>query len=344
MPMRFLLTFLLCLAISNAIGKEKTVVRVGHFPNITHPQGVIGHHLTREHRGWFEQRLGPDVEVQWFVYNAGPTAMEAILTESIDLTYVGPNPAINAYMRSNGNEVRIICGACSGGSALIVQPDGRIKSDADFKGKKVGTPQFGNTQDVMARAWLISKGFRVTPTGGDVLVVPTPSAEQLPLFKNGTLDAVWTIEPWVSQLVLEAQGKVFLDESTLWPKTQGNYVTTHLVSSKDFLERHPELAKKWVLAHVELTEWIQTHSDEAQDLLFKELKQETHFTLPHEIISRAWKHIRATYDPLRSTLQQYAEDAYRVGFLKEKPNLSHIYDLRFLNQVLVGKGKPEIGN
>ena len=158
--------FLTLFAITPSLLAEKIVLRVGHFPNITHPQGVIGHGLTRQGKGWFEERLGPDVEVRWFVYNAGPSAMEAIFAKSIDITYAGPNPAVNAHLRSRGDEIRIVAGACSGGAALVVQPDGRIKTDADFKGKKIASPQLGNTQDVAARAWLQSKGLKITMTGG----------------------------------------------------------------------------------------------------------------------------------------------------------------------------------
>jgi len=201
--------------LAELLAAEKTVIRVGHFPNLTHAQGVIGHGLSRSGKGWFEQRLGTNVEIQWFVYNAGPSAMEAIFTKSLDLTYVGPNPAINAHLKSNGEEVRIVAGACSGGAALVVQPDGRIKTDADFKKRKIGTPQLGNTQDVAARAWLISKGIKVTMTGGDAQVIPTANPDQLDLFLRGNLDAVWTVEPWVTRLEREAKGKVYLEESSL---------------------------------------------------------------------------------------------------------------------------------
>ena len=180
---RVLLTFAL-LVLTASARAEKIVIRVGHFPNMTHAQGVIAHGLIRAGKGWFEERLGPDVEIQWFVYNAGPSAMEAIFARSIDLTYVGPNPAINAYLKSQGEEIRIVAGACSGGAALVVQPDGRIKTDADFKGKKIATPQLGNTQDVACRAWLQSKGLRITMTGGDALVVPTANPDQLSLFQS----------------------------------------------------------------------------------------------------------------------------------------------------------------
>lgn len=336
--------FILCalLAVASPAPAEKVILRVGHFPNTTHAQGVIGHALSRQGKGWFEQRLGPDVEIQWFVYNAGPTAMEAIFAKSIDLTYVGPNPAINAHLKSRGEEIRIVAGASSGGAALVVQSDGRIKADADFKGKKIGTPQLGNTQDVAARAWLQSKGFRVTLTGGEVQVVPTANPDQLALFQKGDLDAVWTVEPWVTRLELEAKGKVFLEESSLWPQTQGKYVTTHLVSSVGFLKQRPELLKKWIAAHVELTEWIHQNPEEAKKVLNEEMKAETTKALPQQTLDSAWKRIEVTSDPIRASLLKSAADAHRIGFLREKPDLSRIYDLKPLNDVLGEKGLKEI--
>jgi len=321
---------------------EKVVIRVGHFPNVTHAQGLIAHGLSRAGKGWFEERLGPDVDVQWFVYNAGPSAMEAIFARSIDMTYVGPNPAVNAYLRSEGEEIRIVAGACSGGAALVVKSDGPIKTDADFRGKKIGTPQFGNTQDVACRAWLQSKGLRITMTGGDAFVIPTANPDQLSLFQGGKLDAVWTVEPWVSRLVQEAGGKVYLDEGSLWKETGGRYVTTHLVSSVKFLKDRPELVKKWIAAHVELTKWINDHPDEAKRILNDELKAETTKSLPQATLDSAWKRLEVTYDPISASLIKSAEDAYRIGFLREKPDLSHIYDLKLLNETLRDKGLTEI--
>ena len=339
MNLKWVFILLLGAATANA---EKVVVRVGHFPNVTHAQGVIAHGMSRAGKGWFEERLGPDVEIQWFVYNAGPSAMEAIFARSLDLTYVGPNPAINAHLKSQGEEIRIVAGACSGGAALVVQPDDRIKTDADFKGKKIGTPQLGNTQDVACRAWLQSKGLRITMTGGDAFVIPTANPDQLALFQKGDLDAVWTVEPWVSRLVLEVKGKVYLDESSLWKETGGKYVTTHLVSSVKFLKDRPELLKKWIAAHVELTKWINDHPEEAKRILNDEIKAETTKALPRATLDSAWKRLEITYDPVSASLLKSANDASRVGFLKENADLSRIYDLKFLNEALKDKGLPEV--
>ncbi|MBM3858574.1 MAG: ABC transporter substrate-binding protein [Verrucomicrobia bacterium] len=316
---------------------DTTVLRVGHFPNITHAQALVA----RQYR-WFEQRLGPDVKIQWFVYNAGPSAMEAIFARTLDLAYVGPNPAINAHLKSRGSEIRIVAGACSGGAALIVQPDGRIKSDADFRGKRIATPQFGNTQDVAARAWLRSKGLRVTMSGGDAQVIPTTNPDQLALFQKGALDAVWTVEPWVSRLEQEANGRLYLEERSLWPGTGGKHVTTHLVSSARLLKEKPVLLKKWIAAHVELTEWIAAHPDEAKQLLNAEIKAETTKSLPLVTLDAAWKRLNLTHDPVRASLLKSAEDAHQIGFLRDKPDLSRIYDLSLLNEVLREKNLPEV--
>lgn len=321
---------------------DKTIIRVGHFPNLTHAQGVIGHGLTRLGKGWFEQRLGTNVEIQWFVYNAGPSAMEAIFTKSLDLSYVGPNPAINAHLKSGGDEVRIVAGACSGGAALVVPGDGRIKTDADFKGRKVGTPQLGNTQDVAARAWLISKGINVTMVGGDAHVIPTANPDQLDLFQTGGLDAVWTVEPWVTRLEREAKGKVYLEESSLWPETGGRYVTTHLVSSAKFLTTQKELLAKFIAAHVELTQWINEHKTEAQQVLNTELKAEMGRGISDDTLTNAWRRLEFTYDPVSASLLKSAADAHRIGFLKTKPELSRIYALDLLNTELRGRKLSEV--
>src|SRR3954462_8657955 len=191
---------------------QKTVIRFGHFPNITHAQGVIAHALTRQGKGWFEERLGPGVQIQWFTYNAGPSAMEAIFARSLDLTYVGQGPALNAHFKSNGEEIRVISGAANAGAALVIKPDGPIRTAADFRGKKIATPQLGNTQDISCRAWLKAQGFKVTLTGGDATVLPTSNPDQLALFQKGGVDAVWTVEPWVTKLERAANARGFFEE------------------------------------------------------------------------------------------------------------------------------------
>jgi NitT/TauT family transport system substrate-binding protein len=339
--------WLLCLAalqalVGDGLYAAGVKLRVGHFPNITHAQAVIARGLAREGKPWFEPRLGPDVELQWFSYNAGPSAMEAILTKSIDLTYVGVSPTLNAHLRTAGREVRVVAGACSGGAALVVQGDGPIHADADFRGRRVATPQLGNTQDVAARAWLLSKGLRVTMTGGDALVIPTANPDQLTLFQKKDLDAVWTVEPWVTRLITEAGGRVYLDEGSLWKETGGRYTTTHLVSTVALLEGQKPLLRKFLVAHIELTDWIVAHPAEAQAVFNREFKEETRKAMSPEVLREAWKRLEFTPDPIKPSLLRSAESARKVGFYRQAPDLSHIYELGILNEALRERGKQPI--
>jgi len=297
---------------------DTTTLRIGHFPNITHVQALVAHNMSRTGKGWFEQRLGPDVKVEWYLYNAGPSAMEAVFAKSIDLTYVGPNPAINAYFRSGGQEGLIVAGSVNGGSALVVQGDANLKTPADFRGKKIATPQFGNTQDVATRAWLKSGGLNITQTGGDAQVVPTANPDQLLLFSQKQIDAVWTVEPWVSRLEREAGGKVLIDDH--------DAITTVLVARADVLANQRALVAKVVAAHRELTDWIKAHPAEAQRMAREELEAETHAKFAAELIASAWQRIVLTSDVSLDALKQLIASAQSVGFLRNAPDLTRLVE------------------
>jgi NitT/TauT family transport system substrate-binding protein len=297
---------------------QQTVLRVGHFPNITHVQAMVARALERKGESPFAKALGPSIKVEWYPYNAGPSAMEAIFAGSIDLTYVGPNPALNAYVRSRGAEVRVVAGAVDGGSALVVQGDGRLAKPADFRGKRIGTPQFGNTQDVAARAWLSAGGLRITQTGGDAQVVPTANPDQLTLFLRKELDAVWTVEPWVSRLEAEAGGKVLVDEK--------NAITTILVARAKFLADHRDLVGRFVAAHRELTTWINQHPEEAQHFVRDELRTAFRIDLPAELMARAWPRIVVTSDVSLSAFQSFMTDATKAGFFRSSPDLGRLIE------------------
>ena len=308
----------LALFLRIASAEEKTTIRFGHFPNITHAQGVIAHALTRQGKGWFEQRLGPNVEIQWFTYNAGPSAMEAIFAGSLDLTYVGQGPALNAHFKSNGEEIRILAGAANAGAALVVKPDSPIKTPADFRGKKIATPQLGNTQDISCRAWLKTHGFKVTQTGGDVTVIPTANPDQLGLFQTGGVEAVWTVEPWVTRLERDAKARVFLEDR--------DTIATWLVSSVKFLRDRRDFAKKIADANVELTKWIQASESEAQKLLIDELKAETRADFSPDAVAQAWKRIQFTGEVSRDLIAKSVQDGKDAGFLKGSTDTSKLIE------------------
>jgi NitT/TauT family transport system substrate-binding protein len=302
----------------SAPATAETILRIGHFPNITHVQALVAHYLSRQGNGWFEQRLGADIKIEWYIYNAGPSAMEAMFAKSIDLTYVGPNPAINAYAKSGGQEIRIIAGSVNGGSALVVQGDSTLKTAAEFRGKKIATPQLGNTQDVAARAWLVAGGLTIRQTGGDTQVLPTSNPDQLLLFRQRQIDAVWAVEPWISRLEQEAGGKILVDDR--------NAITTVLVSRTDFLSSQRTLVKKLVAAHRELTEWIKTHPDDAQRMAREELDAELRAKFSQELVASAWKRVVLTSDVSLDALKTFVSSARSVGFLRDAPDMSRLVE------------------
>src|SRR5947207_5157374 len=308
--------FLLCASFVTA--QEKTTIRFGHFPNITHAQGVIAHALSRQGKGWVETYLGPNVEIQWFTYNAGPSAMEAIFAGSLDITYVGPSPALNAYLKSNGEEMRVISGAANAGAALVVKADSPIKTPADFRGKKIATPQLGNTQDISCRAWLKAHGFNVTQTGGDVTVIPTANPDQLGLVQSGGVDAVWTVEPWVTRLERDAKARVFLEDK--------DTITTWLVSSVKFLRDRRDFAKKIAVANADLTNWLQQNEAEAQKLLIEELQVETRADFSPDAVAQAWNRIQFTSDVSRDLIAKSVKDGRDAGFLKGSTDTSKLME------------------
>jgi NitT/TauT family transport system substrate-binding protein len=324
-----LLAALFLVAAAGISAQQKPVViRVGYFPNITHAQALVG-----RAGGQFEKALGPGVQIEWKAFNAGPSAIEALFANAIDLTYVGPNPTVTGYVRSQGDAVRVIAGAASGGASLVVRQGAGIERAADFHGKKVATPQQGNTQDVALRSWLRANGLKPREKGGDVQVLPITNADQFTLFLKGQLDAAWAPEPWAARLVHEAGGRIFLDERDLWPNHE--FVITDLIVHPKFLKEHPDAVKNFLRAHVELTDWITKNSAQAKQIMNQQLQKETGKPLAADVLDDAFSRMAVTYDPLRSSLAKSTQQAFDEGFLgRTPPDLSGLYDLTLLNEVL----------
>lgn len=321
---------------SVAAKRERQVLSVGYFPNITHAPAVIGNAGS-----YFQEQMGKQVEIKTYLFNAGPSAMEALLAGQLDLVYVGPNPAVNCYIRSNGKALKVVAGCCSGGAALVRRGDVRLTDPGDLRQKRIATPQLGNTQDVALRTYLQQHGLNSVEHGGDVRILPTGNNNLLILFQRNEIDGAWTVEPWVSRLVVEGKGRVFLDERKLWPNRQ--FTTAIVVASSRLLRERPQLVKKWVRAHVALTRKIQREPDWAMQEINKELQRINGKPLPEKVMNMAWKRLEITYDPLGTTMSRSAQQAYSLGFLgNRRPNLLGLTDLTILNEVLREQGLPKV--
>ncbi|MFG3711386.1 ABC transporter substrate-binding protein [Micromonospora sp. NPDC047730] len=313
-------------------GSGPVTLRLGYFPNITHAPAVVG-----VEKGIFAEKLGTGVTLETKTFNAGPAAIEAIFSGALDATYIGPNPTVNAFSKSKGEAVRVVSGAASGGVALVVKPE--ITSVEQLRGKKIATPQLGNTQDVAIRHWLKEKGLTTTKEGGgDVKIIPQENAQTVETFGSGAIDGAWVPEPFVSRLV-NAGGKVLVDERDLWP--DGKFVITNLIVSTKFLKAHPDVVKKLVEGQVAANEFVNGKPDEAQQAISDHIGKISGKPLDLKLIKQAWPTLEFTNDPIASSLKTGLDHAVAVG-LTQPVSLDGLYDLTYLNEVLKGQGKAEV--
>lgn len=305
-------------------------LRLGYFGNITHAPALVG-----VNQGFIQDNLG-STKLSTQVFNAGPAAVEALNAGAIDATYIGPNPAINSFVKSHGESISIIAGAASGGAQLVVKPD--IKSPADLKGKTLASPQLGGTQDVALRSWLAKQGFKTNPDGGgDVAINPTENAQTLKLFLDGKLDGAWLPEPWASRLVLDAGAKVLVDEKDLWDGSlsakPGEFPTTILIVNKKFAAEHPETVEALLKGHVQSVKWLNdTPVAEKAAKLNEALEKVAGKALPQNVIDRSLQNIDFTVDPLAGTYKKLLQDGVDAGTTKQA-DINGIFDLTTLNGV-----------
>jgi NitT/TauT family transport system substrate-binding protein len=308
-------------------------LRVGYFPNVTHAPALVG-----VDSGLFAAELGPDVELEAQTFNAGTAAVEAIMGGALDVVYLGPNPAVQAFVQSDGEAIRVVSGAASGGAAFVVQPE--IDGVDDLLGEQVGSPQLGNTQDIALRYWLKEQGIDTEVSGrGDVTIVSAENATILQQFQEGAIAGAWVPEPWVSRLVQEAGGKVLVDESDLWP--DGRFVTTQVLVRTAYLEEYPELVEAFLRGHVAAIEQIEADPDSAKLEVNAEIEEITGKALTPGVLDSAWAQMEFTADPIAPTLQASATHAVEVG-VTEEDDITGIYDLRLLNAVLRADGQEPV--
>ncbi len=309
-----------------------TTLRLAFFPNLTHAPALVG-----VERGVFAEKLGSGVKLETKSFNAGPSEIEALFSGAIDIGYIGPNPTINGFSQSRGEALRVISGAASGGAALVVKPS--TTSPSDLKGKRLATPQLGNTQDVALRYWLKQNGLSATKEGGgDVSIKPQENADTLTTFQSGAIDGAWVPEPWVARLV-DAGGKVLVDEKTLWPG--GKYILTNIIVSKKFLDAHPDVVKKFLEGQVAANDYIRSNPAESQQAVSDQIGKLTGKPLDVKLIQKAWPSLEFTNDPVASSLISGAQHAEEIGLL-EPTELDGLYDLTLLNEVLKAKGEAEV--
>ncbi|MCW5890743.1 MAG: ABC transporter substrate-binding protein [bacterium] len=331
--MTTLLTMLVLAAVRHARAEATAPprVRLAYFPNVTHAAAIVG-----VARGTFADALGDEGALEPKTFPAGPALIEALFAGEVDVGYVGPNPAINGYVKSKGEALRVIAGASSAGAQFVVRADANIAKPADLSGKTFATPQLGGTQDVALRLYVRRHGLDTADRGGTVTIQPAQPADIFTLFREGKIQGAWMAEPWVSRLVIEGGGRVFLDERDEWP--DGRFVTTVVVARTEFLTQHPDLVRRLLEAHVDSIAFLNERPDKAQRVVNAEIARITTKALPDAVVASAFENTEFTTDPLPNTLQKAADSAFELGFLgTERPQLFGIWALQPLEAVVAAR-------
>lgn len=310
-------------------------LNLGYFPNVTHAPALVG-----MAEGFFAIQLGPDVDLNTFTFGSGTDAIEAVLTGALDLAFIGPNPAIIAHHRSGGEAVRIVSGSTSGGARLVVRPD--ITSVDDLRGTTLASPSLGSTQDVALRSWLLGNNLATDlDGGGDVSILPQQNATTLEAFVGGLIDGAWVPEPWATRLVDEGGGTVLVDEADLWPETGGRFVTTHLIVRTEFLTEHPDLVKAVIAGLVDAIDMIDADPTAAEADVVSQIEAISGSAPAASVISRSLANLQFGLDPIATSLVRSAADARSVGLL-DAVDLTGIYDLSLLNEILAERGRAPV--
>ncbi|MBT2248166.1 ABC transporter substrate-binding protein [Arthrobacter sp. BHU FT2] len=314
-------------------------LKLGYFGNVTHAPALVG-----IRKGFLAEALG-NTALSTESFNAGPAAIEALNAGAIDAAYIGPNPAINSFVKSSGESVKVIAGAAAGGAQLVVKPG--INSAADLKGKTLASPQLGGTQDVALRAWLADQGYKTSVDGsGDVNINPTDNAQTLKLFQDGKLDGAWLPEPWASRLVLQAGAKVLVDEKDLWDGTgtgkPGEFPTTVLIVNRTFAANHPDTVKALLAGHAKSVAWLnEAPEQEKAAVINAGLQESAGAALADDVLARSLANITFTLDPLAGSYPRLLEDGVNAGTTKQA-DLNGLFDLRALNEVSAANGTSKI--
>ena len=311
-------------------GGTPGVLRLGYFPNLTHAQALYG-----VQSGLYQRTMG-DTKLELTTFNAGPAAFEALLSGSVDVIYVGPSPTLNALEHTGDQVVRIVAGSAMGGASLVLRQGVTIDKDSDLEGKRFATPQLGNTQDIALKHWLLGKGQKSSDVGGKVEIVNAQNADILSMFQTSQIDGAWVPEPWATRLVREGHGTVKVDEAELWPK--GEFITTQLVTTTDFLASHPTEIAKLLDAHVAATKILQKPDADTEKTINDAVQNITGKSLGIETLHEALGHVHFSTEPLQpamATLSQWSRD---LGFSETTPDLAKAYDLGPLNAALARAG------
>ena len=292
----------------SSVNDSENNIRVAFFPSVVHAVPIIGMETQT-----FANNLNADLDIQVKIFDSGPQVIESIFSNSVDIAYVGPGPVINGFLKSDGNDLKILAGAASGGASFVIQKNSGLDLIENYSGKRIAAPQISNTQDVSLRHYLAENGLITAEKGGDVFVLNIANPDIYTLFAKGDIDGAWVPEPWATMLVEELDGVRLFDENEIWPENK--FASVLLIGRSDYIEKNPEIIKNWINANKETVQWINNNPDESKELYNQFMKGYMGKTLPEKIVQDSFSNIIITSQPVENSIYTFAERADALGYL-----------------------------
>ncbi len=313
---RTILSLTALVLLGSAGAQQAKELRLGVFPNVTHAAGLVG-----VQRGLFQKELG-GVKLVVKEFANGSQINEAFAAGAIDAAYVGPGPAMNAFMR--GVPIQVYAGAANAGAVLVGRKDSGIRNVKALKGKKVAVPTRGSTQDISLRHLLHENGLKATDEGGNVTIVPIDPANMPAAFATKQVDAALVQEPWGA--IMESQGaKLIANEKAIWEG--GNYTTTVLVVNTKFASQNPEVVKDLLRGHLAAINFIGKSNAGAQKAIADQIQAFTGKRPNTAELFKALARTKVTWDINLKTLAEYAQLNKEAGFARDVPDLNKFVNL-----------------
>ena len=319
---RFVLP-LLTLTLLGAAHAQTKELRLGVFPNVTHAAGLVA-----INKGLIQKELGGGVKLVVKEFANGSQVNEAYAAGAIDAAYVGPGPAMNAFMR--GVPVQVYAGAANAGAVLVARKDSGVRNVKGLAGKKVAVPTRGSTQDISLRHLLHENGLKASDEGGNVTIVPIDPANMPAAFASKQVDAALVQEPWGA--VMETQGaKLIANEKAIW--NGGDYTTTVLTVNPKYAQQNPDAVKALLRGHLAAISYIQKSNAGAQKAIADQIYTFTGKRPNSAELFRALARTRVTWDINLKTLGEYAQLNKEAGFARDVPDLNKFVDLSLIKSL-----------
>lgn len=328
---KLLLLLSIALLLAGCSGQQRAAgnqIRIGFFPNITHAQALYG-----KNTGLYEAAFGDEVDLQWLEFNAGPSEIEAMFAGEVDIGYIGPVPAINAYAKSNGDVV-VIAGATNAGAILVTRPDLTLTSARELDGLRVAIPQLGNTQHLSLLNILKENDLKTTDSGGTVDVIAAANADIMTLLDQGSIDAALVPEPWGARMVGEIGANILMDEHEVW--RDGDYPVALVIVNREFMEANPDLVRIFLETHLAITNEINDNYAESKAIINSELENLTGRALDEDILDQAFSRIIVTVDVNQEAIDGFVDILVSEGFSNPIDDTSSILHLDILNDLREG--------